>query len=96
MSDDDYVKPPFEPGDKPYCFVGNQLLNGCADWKQIVAEIIYHGPYSLPQLAGQLEVSTNEMKALFLNGDFRCLTFKKGARLMTLHERYVPEGFGVC
>ncbi len=89
--DDDSTKPPFEPGDKPYCFLGKELLNGTSDWQKMVKEIIHHGPYNLPQLAGQLEVSINELKNLFFHDDFRCLDFKRGARLHTLYERYVPD-----
>ncbi len=91
MSDDDSKKPPFKPGDKPYCFLGNELLNGNIDWKQTLIEVIYHGPHGFSRLADILEVSTQALTWLYLHGDFSCLTFKKGARLNTLHDRYVSK-----
>lgn len=83
--------PPFKPGSTTYCFLGNELLNGQVDWQQTVIDIIVHSGLSIQHIAGQLCICVDQLKRLVCYGDFCCLDFKRGARLMTLHERYVEK-----
>jgi hypothetical protein len=86
-SDENDSKPEFKPGNKPYCKFGNEMLNYNMPWKDILDEVLASSGMSLSSLSVKLENTVSNLGNV-VNGNDCPLTFKQGARLLTLQERY--------
>jgi hypothetical protein len=80
-------QPKFKPGNKPYCRFGNQVLNNNVPWKDILNDVLTTSGMSLSELSIKLETTVSTLCNV-VNGNRCPLTFKQGARLLTLQERY--------
>jgi lambda repressor-like predicted transcriptional regulator len=80
----------FKPGNKPYLVFGNEVLNNNMPWHDILTELLATSGMSLSELSVRLETTVSTLCNV-VNGNECPLTFKQGARLLTLHERYAED-----
>lgn len=83
-------QPAFKPGNRPYLQFGNIVLNNNLPWKEITCDVLDGATLTRTELAERLEMPLNQFDFI-VNGNSCPLTFKQGARLLTLQERYAPE-----
>jgi lambda repressor-like predicted transcriptional regulator len=88
------AKPEFKPGDKPYLEYDGVTLNANVPWHEIVTEIKEKN-YSLSAIAAVAGTTLSALKEV-LKQNFDVLSFRAGARLITLHYQLYascyPEG----
>ena len=82
--------PKFKPGNTPHTQYGNQTLNANIPWQRIVQEIQVH--YTLEQLVNEAGIPPANLRKI-LREDYRKLSFKMGAKLLTIHARFYPEQY---
>ena len=85
------LEPEFKPGDTPETQFGNQTLNGNIDWSNIIAEII-QARYTQVQLITESGLSAIQLQNI-TNKNYNGLSFRAGARLLTVHSRSYPEQY---
>jgi hypothetical protein len=81
--------PEFKPGDKPYCQFGKEVLNQNVPWDEILSEISMKG---YPHHAIALEIGTELETLQYIEENFfDKLSFRAGARMISMHYRVSPE-----
>ena len=81
--------PEFKPGKKPWVKLGDERLNWGVDWQKTVRDILDAG-YKIKDFAHEMELTIGEIERI-VAGDISPLTFKLGARLRGIEERFYPE-----
>ncbi len=84
-------KPEFKPGNTVALQFGKELLNGNVNWRNTLTDILRYSNYSIMEIAEVLEASADAVQAL-TNDDPRGLSFKQGARLLSMREILKPTG----
>jgi lambda repressor-like predicted transcriptional regulator len=79
--------PEFKPGDKPYLQFGHVVLNNNFPWKDILDDVLNSSGMSIAALSVKLETTVSTLRNV-VNGNNCPLSFKQGARLLTLQEQY--------
>lgn len=75
----------FKPSDKPYLVFGNEVLNNNIPWSEVLREVHMKSGMTLAQIAARLQTSINNLGE-FVNGNNCPISFKQGARLLTMLE----------
>ena len=84
--------PVFEPGSTPHLAFGKSVLNADVDWMQLVTELVAKH-VSRAEIANFIGAQAECIEQV-CQQDYACLTFRAGARLVTLHCEYYPEQYG--
>jgi hypothetical protein len=79
----------FKPGNKPYCHFGKEILNKDVPWVEIIIEILDKG-YNLNQIADYAETAFTSLREV-VRSNYDALSFRAGARIITLHCSLYPE-----
>ncbi len=74
----------------PHCKVGDEILNGKVNWLMTLGNILATGCYTLSALSKELKVKKKVFE-LVLENNVSLLTFRTGAHLLALHERFYPS-----
>jgi hypothetical protein len=77
--------PEFKPADKPYLEYDGVILNANVPWHEVIADIVLQ-QYSLVDIAVFIEADIKTLEEV-LKQNFDVLSFRAGARLITLHYR---------
>lgn len=80
-------RPVFKPGDTPYLYFGDEILNNNIPWSAVLTKVMQKSDLNISQIAGKLETSINRVKGI-IDGNNCPLTFEQGARLLALEEQY--------
>ena len=80
---------PFRPGNKPSLDYCGEQLNAKVAWKQVLKDLFKNGmdKLSIKQYSG---INEKILIAISLN-EYDRLSFKQGARLLSLHSQFYPE-----
>jgi hypothetical protein len=82
-------QPEFKPGNKPYCQFGKEILNKNVPWDKVLSEIVVKG-YSPQAVALQIGTKLSILKQIEKK-HFDKLSFRAGARMLSIHYRVSPE-----
>ena len=83
------LEPEFKPGGRPYLEYDGSLLNGNVPWNELVCELFERG-FSALQVADYAECSLETIAEL-QQSVFGNLSFRSGARIVTMHYQHRPE-----
>jgi lambda repressor-like predicted transcriptional regulator len=83
--------PEFKPGEKSFCRFGKEFLNKDVPWHRVVADIKEHN-YSLSAIA-VFAGTRLEVIQQVLQKNFNELSFRVGAKLISLHFQLCPEHY---
>jgi hypothetical protein len=81
-------KPEFKPGNKPYLEYDGCILNANVPWIAIVRELMECG-VTENEIADYAECPL-ETIADILENNYETLSFRAGARMLTLHSNHFP------
>lgn len=81
--------PEFKPGDKPYCEYDGAVLNANVPWNELVEELLQKG-FTLKEVAEYAECPLETLIELQAS-QFDKLSFRSGARIVTMHCQHRPE-----
>ena len=84
-------QPEFKSGNTPHTRLGDETLNGNINWCNIVNDII-PAHYTQVQLITESGLSANQLQNI-TNKNYNELSFRAGARLLTVHSRFYPEQY---
>lgn len=84
-------KPDFKPGDKPYYEYDGVILNANVAWDEVVLELQEAGK-SVESIAAYAECDASIITNI-LEKKYDGLTFRAGARLLTMHCGAYPEDY---
>jgi DNA-binding NarL/FixJ family response regulator len=83
--------PEFKPGDKSYTQYGNEFLNKDVHWSEVVMELLQIGE-TKKHIAEYAECSESTISNI-LKQQYEQLTFRAGARIITLHYNQCPAHY---
>ena len=77
--------PIFKPGNSTSLKFGDEVLNGSIHWRNTLLELLRYSDYSLNNIMDLIDCSLNALLLVINRNDSSLLTFKQGARLLTMH-----------
>jgi hypothetical protein len=83
--------PEFKPGEESFCRFGKEFLNKNVPWHEVVADLVDRN-YSLIAIAAFAQTQLSVIQEVGQR-NFSTLSFRAGARLITLHYRLCPEHY---
>lgn len=84
-------KSPFKPGDESSYRYKGEWFNAKIDWRLTLKDLVKIG-YTIDEIISHTGVTTEQLrKVVFESCD--TLTFKQGATILSLHEKYFPKKY---
>jgi hypothetical protein len=85
------TKPEFKPGKKPYLEYDGVVLNTNVPWDELLGDLIASG-FSHEVIATEIGTELEILKNIEAK-DFENLSFRAGARMITMHSEAHPENY---
>jgi DNA-binding NarL/FixJ family response regulator len=84
-------KPEFKPGNKPYLEYDGCVLNANVPWDELLSDLIASG-FTYKMIAKEIGTKIKTLKAVKTK-DFENLSFRAGARMITMHSEARPQHY---
>jgi hypothetical protein len=84
-------KSEFKPGNKPYLEYDGCVLNANVPWNELLSDLVASG-FSHEAIATEIGTELQILSAIEAK-DFENLSFRAGARMITMHSEARPENY---